>query len=188
MKHSIALPLTLILLGATARLLPHPPNFAPIAAVAIFSGMYLKQWWGFAIPLAAMLASDAVIGFYSRPIMASVYAGFFISFLIGRLMAHKNSLSKSSINPSTSILIIGGTVLSSILFFLLTNWAVWIFGTVYPHTLHGLFESYVMAIPFFRNSLLGDLFYTGVLVGTMELIGHWAIGKHTKKTNLKSAI
>lgn len=160
MKYNIGLAITLILLGAIARLLPHPPNFAPIAAVAIFSGMYLKQRWGFAIPLAAMLMSDLVIGFYSWPIMASVYGGFLISFLIGRWITPNKKLHR----------IISGTVLSSILFFVLTNWAVWVFSDMYPHTLSGLTASYTMAIPFFRNSLLGDLFYVAILVGAMEMI------------------
>ncbi len=164
MKHNFGMALTLILLGVTSRLLPHPPNFAPIAAVAIFSGMYLKQWWGFTIPLITMIGSDIIIGFYSWPIMASVYTGFLISFIVGRwiTLIAKNKLRRT----------ISGTVLSSILFFVLTNWAVWAFGSMYPHTLGGLTASYTMAIPFFRNSLLGDLFFVGILVGTMEAISN----------------
>lgn len=67
-------------------------------------------------------------------------------------------------------MVIGGTTLGAIIFFLLTNAAVWAFGTMYPHTLSGLMESYTMAIPFFRNSLLGDIFFIGILVGGYEVI------------------
>jgi hypothetical protein len=63
-----------------------------------------------------------------------------------------------------------GTLSASIIFFIITNYAVWAFGTMYPHTVNGLFQSYMMALPFFKNSVLGDMFYTGMLVGSMEAI------------------
>ena len=69
--------------------------------------------------------------------------------------------------------VLGGTVLASILFFLTTNLAVWAFGTMYSHNLTGLMECYAMAVPFFKNSLLGDLFYTGIMVGSVEAIQTW---------------
>jgi hypothetical protein len=148
----------LITLGIAARFLPHPANFAPIGAIAIFSGLYLPKKWVLILPLAAMLFSDIFIGFYSLPIMLSVYLSLAIMALIGLAVRNNKKLGT----------VLGGTVLGSVIFYLVTNFSVWAFGTMYSHNLAGLVQSYVMAIPFFRNSLLGDLFYTGVLVGAYE--------------------
>ncbi|MEI6597215.1 MAG: DUF6580 family putative transport protein [bacterium] len=150
--------LILVALGIATRFLPHPANFAPIGAIAIFSGLYLPKKLALILPLAAMFFSDLFLGFYSWPIMLSVYAGFIIMGLIGLAVRKNKKLST----------ILGGTILGSIIFYLITNGAVWIFGNWYEHSLAGLINCYVMAVPFFRNSLLGDLFYTGVLVGVYE--------------------
>jgi len=150
--------LILIILGIAARFLPHPANFAPIGAIAIFSGLYLPRKWAVILPLAAMFFSDIFIGFYSLPIMLTVYASFTAMGLIGLIIRKHKKLST----------VLGGTVLGGVIFYLATNGAVWAFGTLYPHTLAGLTQCYYMAIPFFRNSLLGDLFYTGILVGAYE--------------------
>ncbi|MBI5222731.1 MAG: hypothetical protein HY980_04550 [Candidatus Magasanikbacteria bacterium] len=150
----------LIILGIMARMLPHPANFAPIGAVALFGGIYLSRRYAIVIPLIAMLISDIFIGFYTWQIMASVYISFALAGLIGLLVRKNKKLST----------IIGGTVLGSILFFLITNFAVWAFGSMYAHNFTGLMQSFIMAIPFFRNSLLGDLFYVGLLTGTYESI------------------
>ncbi len=148
----------LIILGFAMRLLPHPANFAPIGALALFGGLYLPRKWALILPLGAMLASDMIIGFYSWQIMLSVYSCFALVVGIG-LLVRKNKKFHT---------ILGGTVLGSIIFFLITNATVWGFGTMYTPNFSGLLNSYYMALPFFRNSLLGDLFYTGVFVGVAE--------------------
>lgn len=150
----------LLFLGALSRLLPHPANFAPITAIAMFGGLYLPRRMAFVVPLAAMLIGDVFIGFYSLPIMASVYGSFLLAGAIGLWVKKRKSFAT----------VLGGTLLSSILFFLITNAAVWAFGAMYPPTLSGLFESYTMGLPFFRNSALGDLVYTGIMVGGMETV------------------
>ncbi len=150
----------LIVLGLFSRLLPHPANFAPIAGIALFAGIYLPKKWALIIPLTAVVLSDIVLGSYQWQIMLTVYLAFIVTGLIG--LAIKNNKKFHAV--------LGGTLIASIIFFITTNWAVWAFGTMYPHSLNGLLQSYVMALPFFRNSLLGDLFYVGVLVGGMELI------------------
>lgn len=150
----------LIILAIAARLIPHPANFTPIAAIALFAGIYLPKKWALIVPLVGMFISDIFIGFYSLPIMATVYACFIISALIG-IWVGKNKKFHT---------VLGGTLLGSVIFFIFTNLAVWIFGTMYTHNLNGLFQSFYMALPFFRNSLAGDLFYVGVLVGGMELV------------------
>ena len=149
----------LITLGIAARFLPHPANFAPIGAIAIFSGIYLPKKWAVILPLAAMFFSDIFLGFYAWPIMFSVYGSFIAMALIGLVVRKNKKLST----------VLGGTILGSVIFYLVTNGAFWAFGSLYAHNLVGLADSYVMAIPFFRNSLLGDLFYTGVLVGAYEV-------------------
>ena len=149
----------LIVLGIAARFLPHPANFVPIGAIAIFSGIYLPKKWAIILPLAAMFFSDLFLGFYGWQTMSAVYIGFIAMGLIG-LWVRKNKKFST---------ILGGTILGSIFFFLITNFSVWAFFDWYDHNLAGLINCYVMAIPFFRNSLLGDLFYTGVLVGAYEV-------------------
>lgn len=150
----------LILLGLFSRILPHPANFAPIAGIALFAGIYLPKKLAIIVPLAAMALSDFIIGTYQWQIMLTVYLAFIVTSLIGLVIKDNKKFQT----------VLGGTLLASIIFFITTNWAVWAFGTMYPHSLNGLLQSYVMALPFFKNSLLGDLFYVGVLVGGMELI------------------
>lgn len=157
----------LIALGVSTRLLPHPANFAPIAAIALFSGLYLPKRFAIIVPAAALLLSDIVLGFYTWQVVVSVYACFALTGIIGLYLAKQKKFATIAL----------GTILASIIFFLVTNWAVWAFGTMYPHTTSGLMQSYIMALPFFRNSLLGDIFYTTVLVGSMELIQKTSLSK-----------
>lgn len=158
---------TLIALGVSARLLPHAANFAPIAAIALFSGLYLPKRLAIIVPAMALLLSDIVLGFYTWQVVVSVYACFALTGIIGLGLAKQKNFAAIAL----------GTILASIIFFLVTNWAVWAFGTMYPHTTTGLMQSYVMALPFFRNSLLGDIFYTTVLVGSMELVQKTSLSK-----------
>ena len=157
-NKKLLIPLLLIILGFGARLLPHAANFTPIFAIAMFGALYLPKKYALIVPLAAMLVSDIFIGFYSWQIMLAVYSSFAFMGIIG-LLVRKNKKFHT---------VLGGTLLGSILFFLITNTAVWAFGTMYIHNFAGLMQSYTMAIPFFKNSLLGNLFYVGILVGGFE--------------------
>jgi hypothetical protein len=151
----------MILAAALSRLLPHPQNVAPIAAMALAGGVYLDKKLGLILPLAALFVSDLFIGFY--PILFFVYGSFLVIGMIGLwLKSHKKPLP-----------VLGATLFGSIIFFLVTNFGVWIVGPeMYPRTLAGLSECYVAAIPFFRNTVLGDLAYTGVLFGLFEVLTH----------------
>lgn len=160
----------LIAFGIAARFLPHPANFTPIGAIAIFGGLYLPKKLSVWLPLSAMLISDIFIGFYSLPIMASVYVGFMFANLLSLTARGKLAYTKTAFGRFGTIA--GATALSSAIFYLLTNAAVWAFGSMYPHNFTGLLESYYLALPFFRNSLAGDVFFTFVLVGGMELLKH----------------
>ncbi len=155
------LPIYLLLfLGIATRFMPHPGNFTAMGAIALFSGLYLSKKESLILPLAAMFISDIFIGFYRPSIMASVYVGFILMVLIGQYLKNKIGLSNVAI----------GVLSGSLIFFLLTNGAVWIFGTMYTHNFSGLLQSYYMALPFWRNEIIGDLFYTGVLIGGYEMI------------------
>lgn len=152
----------LILLSAVSvvlRLLPHAPNFAPIGALALFAGLYAIRKWLLLAPVAVMLASDAFVGFYDWKLMTIVYGSFLTYALIGRVIKDHKSFGT----------VLGGTFCGALLFYLTTNFAVWAFSNWYPHTLQGLIWCYEMALPFFRNTLVGDLFYVGVFVGSYEL-------------------
>jgi hypothetical protein len=159
-NHARLLALLSAILVATAlRLLPHPPNFTPIGAMALFSGAYLgKRWLAFVAPLAAMLLSDAVLGFHSG--MAFVYASVALIVLIGGIGLTRKSVLRIG----------GAAVASSVLFFVVTNFGTWAVSGMYPSTLSGLAACYVAAIPFFQNTLAGDLFYSGVLFGGFALL------------------
>ena len=147
-----------IVLAAALRLLPHPPNFSPIGAMALFSGANLgKRPLAFAAPLGALLLSDAVLGFYHG--MATVYFSVALVVMIGMV----------ALKRSTVLRIGTAAVLSSILFFAITNFGMWLFSGFYPRTMIGLEACFVAAIPFFQNSLAGDLFYATLLFGGLRI-------------------
>lgn len=154
----LAVAIGLVILGASARLFPHPANFAPLGAIAIFGGLFLPRKLAIVVPLSAMFLSDLLIGFYSWKIMLVVYASFALTAYASTYIRHRFSS------------ILGMTLAGSILFFLATNAAVWGFGTMYSHDFSGLMQSYTMALPFFRNSLVSDLLYTGILVGAYRFV------------------
>ena len=151
--------ITAIVGAAALRLVPHPPNFAPIAAMALFSGAQLgRRPVAFAAPLGAMLLSDAVIGFHSG--MLFVYASVALIVLLGSF-----ALSRVSVLRLT-----GAAIASSVLFFVVTNLGTWLLSGMYPLTAAGLAACYLAAIPFLQNTLAGDLFYAGLLFGGFALL------------------
>jgi hypothetical protein len=154
----------LILFAAFSRLIPHPANFTPVAAIALFSGVYLEKKYFFIIPVGAMLLSDLILGFHS--IMIWVYGSFVVIALFGLWL--KSHLSASRASKKTAY-VIGTTLFSSVVFFIVTNFGMWTTG-FYGYTFSGLAECYTMAIPFFRNTVAGDLFYVAVMFGIYELV------------------
>lgn len=158
--NKLLTPAVFVFIGAAARIIPHPPNFAPIGAMALFGGVYLGKKQAFALPILAMILSDALIGFDSLPLRISVYGSFLIAILIGLWLKKHMNLKNLTISSLSA----------SIVFFLITNFAVWAFGTMYTKDPLGLIEAYTLAIPFFRNTLLGDLFYSGFFFGVYEVV------------------
>lgn len=137
----------IILLAVVARLIPHAPNFAPIGGLALFSGANFKKKWALIIPLSAMFFSDIFLGFHDT--IVYVYASFIAIALIGGF------IKKMKWQP-----LVAASLISSLLFFLVTNFGVWAAGSMYQKNLGGLMESYAFGIPFFRNTVISDLFYT----------------------------
>lgn len=140
-----------IIAGVISRLIPHIANVAPVGAIALFSGYATKSKWYWTIPLIIMALSDVFLGFHST--IWFVYASYCITALLGRVF----------VQHPTPVRVATLSVISSIIFYLVTNFGVWITGTMYTKNLQGLMESYLYAIPFFRATLLGDLMFNGVL-------------------------
>ena len=152
--------LTAMIAAAVAsRLLPHPPNFAPIAAMALLGGAHFSdKRLAFLVPLAALLISDLFIGMHA--LIPMVYGSFIAMVAIGFLLKGR----VSALNVTAAALT------GSVLFFLVTNFGVWAMYGGSPKTLAGLMATYTAAIPFFQNSVMGNLFYTGVLFGGYALL------------------
>ena len=150
--------LAAIFAAAAMRLLPHPPNFSPIAAMALFSGAYLpNRALAFLAPIAALLLSDAVLGFYPEVIF--VYLSVAATVLIGWVVSRRKT-----------VLRVGAAALAgSVLLYVVTNFGVWLVVDFYPKTVAGLAACYAAAIPFFQNTIAGDLFFTALLFGGFAL-------------------
>lgn len=159
-NHYLFLAIILIAVAAGLRLAPHAPNFAPVGALALFGGAYLKKQWSYIIPIMAMLVSDLFLGFYTPQIMAAVYISFILIVFLGSLARNNKNIGRIAIL----------TLSGSIAFFVITNFTVWAFTPMYQQTITGLINCYIAALPFFRNTVLGDLFYTGVLFSSFEAI------------------
>jgi hypothetical protein len=151
----------LVILGVVARLLPHEPNFTPIAASALFAGTMLRtRGLAFAVPLAVMLISDALLGFDSSPMTLVIYAMFTLPALVAYLPRRARA-------PGMFAPVI---VAYSLIFFVATNAAVWAFTAMYPHTLAGLATAYAAGLPFLPQTIVGDLFWAAVLFGGAALV------------------
>lgn len=164
----------ILVIGAVRVFLADVPNIAPVAAMALFGGAYFfNKRMAFLIPLAVMFLSDLALevlyltglrqfaGFHAA--MPYVYAGFALMVFIGTFLKNK----------TRPLPVFGAGLLSSVLFFVISNFGVWASGTIYPLNLGGLVECYTMAIPYFRYTLLGDMLFVAVFFGGFELLKAW---------------
>ncbi len=153
--NSRLITLSLIIFAiAMFRLLPHPPNVSPVAAMALFGGAYFSdKRVAFLVPFLALLLSDLLLGLHDT--MVYVYAGFALTVVIGFWISKNLNISRIAL----------AAVGSSVLFFMITNFGAWFTSGLYPMTIDGLMQAYVAAIPFFQNSLLGNLVFTALLFG-----------------------
>ena len=152
-KQKIVLFLYFMGFIALSRIIPHPPNFTPVIAIAVFMPYLTRSLYSaMLVPLSAMFVSDLYIGFHSG--MFWVYT----SILLGTTLSqYTMSMKKTYAHLGSNAL------LSSTIFFVMTNFAVWMSGTMYPLTLDGLILCYTIAIPFFGNTIAGTLFYVSLL-------------------------
>jgi len=128
--------ISIILAASLSRLLPHPPNMTSVAAVALFGGAYFSdRRLAFFVPLAALFLSDLFLGFYGH--MEVQYLSFALIVCIGLWLEKDRSVLK----------IAAAALAGSVLFFLLTNFGVWAFGSLYPRTLGGLMDCYIARDP-----------------------------------------
>jgi hypothetical protein len=145
--------LLLIVISVLSRIVPHLPNMTAMGAVGLFAGSSYSLKKSLFIILSSLLVSDAVLGLH--PVMWATYGSFGITMLLGRMLKKNHSWK-----------FLGAmTFFSSLQFFIITNFAVWTTGLLYPKTITGLLDCYIMALPFFRNSLTGDLVYTFLFFG-----------------------
>jgi hypothetical protein len=152
------LALAIIALAAALRIAPHPWNFAPVGAMALFSGAVIRdRRVALLFPLLTLFAGDIFIGFHK--LMPIVYASFLVSVAIGFWLRDRRTVARIS----------AATLLGAIQFFLVTNFAVWAVGLSYPRNTAGLVACYVAGIPFFWNTLAGDAAYAVLFFGSFAL-------------------
>jgi hypothetical protein len=164
----------LILLAAACRLLPHPMNFTPVLAVALFGGATLPRRLALAVPLGAMVLSDLALGYGFGTMNLVVYACFLAAVGLGWWLREKRTPGRT----------LGAALAGSLLFFVVTNFWVWLGPMMpppydYPPTFAGLVKCYVMALPFLRNSLAGDVCWTLGLFTLYDLARAWAARRRT---------
>lgn len=156
----VALLLVLIAIGIGSRFLPHPPSATALTAVLFAGALYLKPRFTIALAVLLLLWSDMTLGSYELPVMASVYGSFLAIAGLGMWCARTKH--------------VGGRVLmlagSSLLFFLITNAAVWYFTPWYAKDISGLMLSYSLGLPFLKNMLLADFLYTPTLIAVLAFV------------------
>ncbi|MFM6927132.1 MAG: DUF6580 family putative transport protein [Bdellovibrio sp.] len=155
--------LVMVLGAAFSRLIPHPWNFTAIGAMALFGGAYFpSKKWSMVVPMAALFLSDLVLGFHET--MLFVYLGFALVVMLGWMLAEQKTVTR----------IVTMSLISSSVFFLVSNFGVWAMGSGYAPNLQGLVACFVAGIPFFDNQIYGDLFFSGVMFGSYELLKKYA--------------
>ncbi len=138
--------ISLISFAILSRFLPHPPNFTPIAAIALLSSKgFSNRWIAFLIPMMSLFISDLFIGLHAT--MPFVYASFILIAFLGMFVNKIN---------------VGTVLISSTIFFLVSNFGVWTIH--YPFSFEGLIQCYTMALPFFLNTIVGDMVYGALLI------------------------
>ena len=151
----------LIIFTIISKLLPHPFNFTSVGSLSLFAGAFLPLRTAWAAPIFTLFVSDAVTGFYDPVVMFFVYIGFACSTLVGRIVLLKKR---------TVIKLISSAFIAACLFFIISNFGMWIAGGYYPLTLDGLITCYIRGIPYFKHTLAGNILYTFFLFGAYEII------------------
>ena len=167
-RQQTVVALGLIALGIAARALPHPPNVTPLTAIALLGGVYLGKRWGMLLPLAILAVSDVLIGWH--PTVPFTWSAFALTGLLSWWVRKQPGMARIVLAA------FGG----SWLFFLITNFGVWAATDLYPKTAAGVWQCYVAALPFWRNSLVGDVVCTAALFGFCA----WFLTPKTSQANV----
>jgi hypothetical protein len=179
LRQDLLLALFLVVLCVGMRLLPHVSNFSPVAATALFAGMMLsRRWLAIAVPLAAMLLSDVFLEGYGWRMMAVVYAALVLPAVIGMLARGQRVWPVA----------ISGALASSLIFYAMTNFAVWALTGLYSTDAKGLLECYVAALPFLKHTVAGDLFWSVALFGGAFLLRRWQERNREQPATLASQV
>ena len=165
----LSLSIALVFLAALTRLLPHPDNFTPLSAMALFGAAYFsRQVLTLAVPFIALFVSDLILNnvIYSQyytgfTLITSwwIYAAFGAVMLLGWLLLRKQV---------TPVRVVTASLIASVVFFLISNLSTWAETTLYPKTVYGLMACYTAGLPFLKNTVFGDLFFSAVLFGVYE--------------------
>ncbi|TGK30115.1 hypothetical protein EHQ05_03915 [Leptospira yasudae] len=155
-----------VLLSGISRFLPHPSNFTSVGAMTVYSGARVQGWKAFAYPMFMMLVTDFILSkihgfdwFYEG--LPVVYCSLLVNVFLGRIFLKNNDKLVS---------VAAVSLLASVQFFILSNFSVWAFSSLYPKTSVGLLTCYIAAIPYFGGTLLGNIIYTPVLFGVLDRV------------------
>jgi hypothetical protein len=159
------LAIMLVLAGILLRFAPHAPNFTPVAAIALFGGVYLNKKYSLIVPLALMMVSDIFLGMHN--VVLFTWGGFILTAFLGMWVKNNKTISRT----------LSASILSAVVFYLVSNFGVWLMGW-YPLTLSGLVDCYVLALPFLRTFAVATIVYSAVFFGAYELIAR--LVKETK--------
>lgn len=156
----------LIALGVLARVVPHPGNFAPVGAIALFGGaVFARPWAALLVPLAAMFAGDTILelttGYGYHTLMPVVYVTYALIAVLGMLLRERR---RSPVAVGAAV------VASSTIFYLVSNLAMWMISDIFPRTFQGLVACYVAGIPYFGRTLLSDLMFAAIFFGVYTLV------------------
>lgn len=165
------LAICLLVVGILSRLVIHVDNFTPVIALALFGGVYLKRKQAILLPIMLFAVTDIILGFHRT--MFFTWSSIALIVIIG-FAVHKNKNWKT---------VLGGGLASAVLFFIITNFGVWMVTGMYPLTLAGLADCYIVAIPYFRSSLLSTLIYGLIFFG-----GYEAIAAQVRNTRLSHVL
>lgn len=166
--------LALIIFGITLRLVPHVANFAPVGAIAIFGGAVLSARFALWLPLVIMIASDMLLGFHDTVLFT--WGGFMLVGLFGMTLKKRSNAERVPL----------GALASAIIFYLVSNFGVWLEGRLYVHTWQGLVDCYIAGLPFLQTSLIADIIFAAVLFGAYALATNAAGSPVKKSRNVKA--
>ena len=160
----------LIVLAALTRVLPHPPNFSPVAAIALFGGAYFaNRSWALIVPLVGLFLSDLALASINGGLYSSWFGGVGIWLVYG-CIALTTAIGFGLRGKVRGASVLGYSLAGSVLFFVVTNFGAWLGDPMYPKNAAGLAAAYAAGIPFFQWSVLGTLFYAAILFGGFSLL------------------